>query len=70
MRRQILIGGRHDVLASRVTVLALVLAVAGCRQRDLNFAGQLGNGSDTGPESCGEFNPCSGRPVAVVPPGS
>jgi alpha-tubulin suppressor-like RCC1 family protein len=34
----------------------------------VNFAGQLGNGSDTGPESCGEFAPCSSGPVAVVAP--
>lgn len=34
----------------------------------LNSSGQLGNGTNTGPESCGEFAPCSSRPVAVAAP--
>jgi alpha-tubulin suppressor-like RCC1 family protein len=34
----------------------------------LNPDGQLGNGTNQGPERCGEFEPCSTRPVAVVAP--
>ena len=34
----------------------------------LNNAGQLGEGTNTGPESCAESQPCSTRPVAVIAP--